>query len=152
VVEPTAETDAVAADVVEAAVEVHRHLGPGLLEDHYKDALEIELEMRGRGVRREVRVPISYKGRPLRRHYSMDLIVDDLVIVEAKAQSATLAVHHAQTISYLRTTGLTVGLLLNFHVPLMKHGITRLVNTRLAPWRPGGEDGELAGAIDPPIE
>jgi GxxExxY protein len=140
--EPSIDTDRVAADVVAAAIEVHRELGPGLLEDHYKDALEIELGLRGRRVEREVRVPIAYKGHPFRRHYAMDFVVDGRVIVEAKAQTMTLAVHRAQTLSYLKTTGLEVGFLLNFHAPLMKHGITRLANTALAPWRPGGDEGE----------
>lgn len=143
--EPDENVDRVAKQVVDAALEVHRHLGPGF-EGHYKDALEMELVWRGLRVVREYRVPVAYKGQPLGRSYHIDMVVDDVLLVEAKATLDTHPVFRAQLLSYLKMTGHQVGLLINFHVPLLKFGITRVANTRLATWRLGANAAGPAAA------
>lgn len=128
--EPSSEVDEIARQVVDSAIEVHRHLGPGLLEDHYKDALQFELRSRDISAEREVPVPVMYKGRPLGRDYALDMLVGGEVVVEATCARILHAVHVAQLLSYLRMTGKQVGFVLNFHERLMKHGITRVAATR----------------------
>ncbi|TNF26777.1 MAG: GxxExxY protein [Deltaproteobacteria bacterium] len=113
--------------IIGAAIEVHRHVGPGLLERAYAVCLTHELRQLGLDVRTEVTMPLVYKGVALDHAYRLDLLVDGAVIVEVKAVKALQPIHTAQLISYLRLSGLTVGLLLNFHVPLLRTGIKRLV-------------------------
>jgi len=110
--------------IIGAAIEVHRALGPGLLEGLYETALCIELDERGIKYARQVRVPAHYKGRSLGT-YIVDLIVEDLVIVEVKSVSHVLPVLEAQLITYLRLTGKRVGLIINFNTQLLKQGIVR---------------------------
>jgi len=117
----------VTASVVDAAIAVHRALGPGLLESAYEGALSIELRARGHDLGVQVRVAAEYRGRPLEGAYRLDLVVDDCVVVELKAVDRVLDVHVAQVLTYLRLTGHRVGLLLNFNVRLMRDGIRRVV-------------------------
>ena len=113
--------------IVESAIEVHRHLGPGLLESAYEECLCHELHMRGVEFRRQVSVPVLYKGMPLDCGYQIDLIVQDEVVVELKAIEKVLPVHQAQLLTYMKLTGKVVGLLVNFNVPVLTQGIIRRV-------------------------
>ena len=116
----------VATAVIGAAIEVHRHLGPGLLESAYELALTHELRLRGVPVLRQVTLPVTYKGVELDEAYRIDLVVCDLVLVEVKAVEALTMVHQAQLLTYLRLSGRRLGLLLNFHVDLMRNGVKRI--------------------------
>jgi GxxExxY protein len=115
--------------IVESAIEVHRTLGgPGLLESVYREALIFELRARERFVEYEKLVPIRYKGQVLRSPLKLDVLVDQLVIIECKAVSDYHPIFEAQTLTYLRLTGLKLGLVVNFGQKLVKHGIHRVVN------------------------
>ena len=114
--------------VVDASITVHSALGPGLLESAYKACLVHELRKRGLTVLTEIPVPIVYDGVVVDVGYKMDLLVEDAVIVEVKAISRLSPVHDAQLLSHLVLSGHKVGLLINFHVRFLKHGIRRLVN------------------------
>ena len=114
--------------VVDAALAVHRALGPGLLESVYVAALAIELAERELKHEREVAIHATYRDHPLGIAYRADLIVESKLLVEVKAVDAIHDAHVAQTLSYLRLTGLRLGLLVNFSAPLLKHGIKRVVN------------------------
>ena len=114
--------------IIGAAIEVHRHLGPGMLESVYEAALAYELAERGIAVERQKPVPLVYKGLKFDEGYRLDLLVGGAVIVELKCVDAILPIHEAQLISYLKLTGLKVGLLINFKVPVLKQGIKRLSN------------------------
>ena len=119
----------ITASVIDAAIEVHRVLGgPGLLESIYEDALVYELELRGIKVQRQLAVPVLYKGCPVRDALRLDLLVADRVIIEVKATEKVLKVHSAQLLTYLRLTHRKLGLVLNFGLPLLKDGISRVVN------------------------
>ena len=113
--------------IVGAAIEVHRHLGPGLLESAYEECLCRELVLRGLRVERQKPLPLSYKGVKLDCGYRMDLVVEDRVLVEVKAVEALAPIHEAQVLTYLRLAGVRVGLLINFNVSVLKQGLTRLV-------------------------
>ena len=115
--------------IVDAAIETHRTLGgPGLLESIYREALAFEIEGRGISVEREKLVPVKYKGRIMKAPLRLDLLVGKLVIVECKALIDHNPVFEAQTLTYLRLTGLKLGLVINFGQRLVKHGIHRVVN------------------------
>ena len=114
-------------EIIAAAIEVHRVLGPGLLESAYEACLIYELESRGLNVERQVALPVRFKGLLLDCGYRLDLVVNDAVIVELKCVSEVAELHKAQLLTYLKLSGKSVGLLLNFNVPLMKHGVTRMV-------------------------
>jgi GxxExxY protein len=115
--------------VVSAALEVHREIGgPGLLEDIYEEALAEELRLRGVLVERQLPVPIVYKGRVLRRPLRLDMKVEKLVLVDNKAVTEWNPVFEAQMLTYLRLTGLRLGLIINFGERLLKAGIHRVVN------------------------
>jgi GxxExxY protein len=109
------------------AIEVHRNLGPGLLESAYEECLCHELHLRGLDFKRQVALPLLYKGLKLDCGYKLDLIVQDQVILELKAVDKLLPIHEAQLLTYLRLTGKRVGLLINFNVPLLTQGIIRKV-------------------------
>lgn len=121
------ETDRVAREIVDAAVEVHRALGPGLLESVYETCLEHELKRRDVEVRRQVQLPVEYKGAQIEAGLRLDLLVEDRVIVELKTVEALAPVHKAQVLTYLKLTGHRLGLLLNFNVSLMRDGIQRII-------------------------
>ena len=114
--------------IIASAIEVHRHLGPGLLESAYEQCLCRELAESGLGFKRQVKLPISYKGTLLDCGYCLDLLVEDKVIVELKSVSQLERIHEAQLLTYLKLTGMKLGLLLNFNVVLLKNGVKRLVN------------------------
>ena len=120
--------DELSHKVIGAAIEVHRMIGPGLLEAVYVECLESELSDQGIRVQREVIVPIRYKGKELAKPLRLDLLVDNCLIVEAKSVDTLLPVHSAQILTYLRMTDLKLGLLLNFNVEVMRQGIKRIVN------------------------
>lgn len=114
--------------VIGCAIEVHRSLGPGLLESAYEACLVHELIDQGLQIQRQLSLPVVYKGARIDAGYVIDLIVDGKVIVELKAVEKILPVHEAQVLTYLKLHGCNVGLLINFHVPVLRHGIKRLVN------------------------
>ena len=114
--------------IIGAAIEVHRQLGPGLLESIYEAVLAYELQGRGVVVERQKSVAISYKELHFDEGFRLDLLVANEVIVELKCVDAILPIHEAQLLSYLKLTGHKVGLLINFKVPILRQGIKRLVN------------------------
>jgi GxxExxY protein len=120
--------NAIGAHVVDAAVRIHRELGPGLLETVYEVVLAKELENRGLRVQRQVPVPILYRGLRFEEGFRADLIVEDKVIVELKSVEQLSKVHPKQVLTYLKLTGLRLGFLLNFGASLMKDGIERIAN------------------------
>ena len=122
--------------VIGAAVEVHRELGPGLLESVYEVCLEHELIMRGVAVQRQVRLPLVYRGLELEVGYRIDLFVADEVVVEVKAVEKLQPIHEAQLLTYLRLSDSRIGLLINFNTPLLKWGLKRVVH-RFPPPSPG---------------
>ena len=113
--------------IIGAAIEVHRQLGPGLLESAYEACLAYELEKAGLQVSRQKILPVVYKEIQLDRGYRLDLVVNELVIVELKVVEELAKVHEAQLLSYLRLSGYPVGLLINFNVKLLKDGVKRKV-------------------------
>ncbi|HUJ21768.1 MAG TPA: GxxExxY protein [Bryobacteraceae bacterium] len=124
----TPREDQVTDQIIGAAIELHRLLGPGLLESAYEECLCYELSLRGLGFQRQVSLPVTYKGVRLACGYKMDLVVEDLVIVELKTVESLQRVHAAQLLSYLRLSGKSVGLLINFNAPILKSGLKRIVN------------------------
>jgi GxxExxY protein len=113
--------------VIGAAMEVHRALGPGLLESAYHECLCRELTVRGIAYERERPIPLEYKGTRLECGYRLDILVASAVVVEIKSVETIAPVHEAQLITYLRLGGWKVGLLINFNVPILKQGIHRRV-------------------------
>jgi GxxExxY protein len=124
--EPDKEVDDLARRVIGAAIEVHRHLGPGYLESVYEEALAVELGLRGIPFERQKPVVVDYKGHGVGQG-RLDLLVGDCLIVELKTVDAFAPIHRAQVISYLKTTGLCLGLLINFKVRQLKDGVRRVV-------------------------
>jgi GxxExxY protein len=118
--------DGITGAVIGAAIDVHRALGPGLLESGYQRCLAYELSLRGVAFVRERPIPILYKGEQVPCGYRADLIVADCVIVEVKAVDKLAPIHHAQMMTYLRLTGLSTGLLINFNVATLTTGIRRV--------------------------
>jgi GxxExxY protein len=114
--------------VIGAAIEVHRALGPGLLESAYEQCLCHELKLRSIGFSRQVPVPVSYKGISLDCGYRIDIFVEELVVLELKTVDKLHPLHEAQLLTYLKLIKAPVGLLINFHVPLLKDGLKRLAN------------------------
>ncbi len=114
--------------IIGAAIEVHKELRAGLLESTYEACLCHELELRGITYERQRELPVVYKGKFIDCAYRLDLVVERLVIVEVKSVEELLPIHEAQLLTYLRLTGLHLGLLLNFNVPLLRDGIKRLVS------------------------
>ncbi len=114
--------------IIGAAIEVHKQLGPGLLESTYQACLCHELELRGISFECEKPLPLEYKGIKLECGYRIDLLVAGLVIVEIKSVEALAPIHEAQLLTYLKLTGIKIGFLINFNVVLLKDGIRRLVH------------------------
>ena len=112
--------------IIGCAIEVHRHLGPGLLESVYEEALCVEFDLQGIHYRRQVTVPANYKGREI-GEYRIDLLVEDSVVAEIKSVERYDPVFEAQVLTYLRVTGKKVGLLINFNSRLLKEGVKRFV-------------------------
>ena len=120
--------DDLTGEIIGAAIEIHRHLGPGLLESAYEECMVFELRKCGLQVESQVALPVLYKGKRLNAGYRIDMRVNQQVIVELKSVRAVESIHKAQLLTYLKLAGIRYGLLLNFNVPLMKHGIHRLLN------------------------
>ena len=114
--------------IIGAAIEVHRALGPGLLESAYEACLVFELIDRGMRVEQQKSLPVTYRGIQLDVGYRLDLLVEDAIIVEIKAVDQLAPIHQAQLLSYLKLSGCHVGLLINFNVKVLKQGIKRVVN------------------------
>jgi GxxExxY protein len=124
----TCEEDRVGAAVVDSAIAVHTALGPGLLEKTYELCLAHELTCRGFHASRQVQLPLRYRDLIVEDAYKIDILVNDLIVVEAKAIEALLPVHRGQLLSYLRLGNYKLGFLLNFNVARMRDGIKRLAN------------------------
>jgi GxxExxY protein len=118
--------DLIAKDVVDAAFKIHTTLGPGLLESAYEACLAHELTKRGYQVERQTPQPIVYDGLQIEVGYRLDILVNGEVILELKAVEQLLPIHHAQLMTYLKLSGKTLGLLINFNVPVIKAGIKRV--------------------------
>lgn len=114
--------------VIGACIEIHRQLGPGLLESAYEECLAYELTQLGVKYQRQLALPVLYKGVRLDCGYRIDLLVEEAVIVELKTVERLLPVHSAQLLTYLKMTHLTVGLLIHFYVPTLRDGIKRIVH------------------------
>lgn len=114
--------------IIGAAIEVHRHLGPGLLESAYEECLCEELLLRKIPFKRQVVLPVTYKSKKLDIGYRIDLLVNDEVVVELKTVESVLPIHETQTLTYMRLGNWQVGLILNFNVTVLKNGIKRLVH------------------------
>jgi GxxExxY protein len=123
----SADIDKITAVVIGAAIEVHRTVGPGLLESAYSQCLCRELQLRGVSFERERPLPLEYKQLRLGCGYRLDLLVSNCVVVEVKAVEALSPVHEAQLLTYMRLGGWHTGLLINFDVPVLKQGIRRKI-------------------------
>ena len=121
--------------IIGACIEVHRYLGPGLLESTYERCLAHELALRNLHFARQQHLPIRYKGTQLDCGYRIDFVVDDTILVEIKAVDSLQPIHTAQVLTYLRLTGLSTGLLVNFNVPVLKSGLRRLTQKEENPSR-----------------
>jgi len=124
----TVEHNRTSSSIIEAAIEVHRTLGPGLLESTYRACLVYELRLHGLAVVSELLVPVRYKELVLDSAYRLDLLVEDAVVVELKAIETVLPVHRAQLLTHLRHTDKQLGLLINFKVERLVLGVDRIVN------------------------
>jgi GxxExxY protein len=125
--EKRAGLERVATIIVDAGLQVHRALGPGLLESAYEHCLCYELQDRGLSIERQVCQSISYRGATLDAGYRLDLMVEHAIVIEVKAVEAVTSLHQAQLLTYLKLSGCPIGFLMNFHVPLFKQGLKRLV-------------------------
>ena len=127
------EIEALATAVVSAAFTVHRTLGPGLLESAYHECLGIELSLAGLRVQREQTLPLNYRGHVIQNAYRIDLLINEQLLVELKTVEAIQPIHRVQVTTYLRLLKLPLGLLINFNVPLIKDGLTRVLNLDFRP-------------------
>lgn len=116
--------------VIGAAIEVHKILGPGLLESAYEACLCRELELHGCHVKRQIYVDLQYKGVQVKRAYRIDVMIDDLLLLEIKAVEEFPAIHKLQMLTYLKLTGKPIGLIINFNVPVLWKGVRRLLNNQ----------------------
>jgi GxxExxY protein len=136
--EPGRPDDLLSDQIIGACIEIHRCVGPGLLESAYEACLCHELSLRAISFRRQVPVPLRYKSVSLDCSYHLDVLVDERIIVEIKAVERLSPLHQAQLLTYLKLTNCEVGLLINFNVPLLKLGIRRLTHQKIcAPRLPG---------------
>jgi len=120
-------TNPISEKTIGAAIEVHRHLGPGLLESTYHTCLCRELELRKVAHHSQIALPIEYKGVRIARGYLIDLLVEDSLIVEIKSVDKLLPIHSSQLMTYMRLQGVSSGLLMNFNVAILPHGIRRIL-------------------------
>jgi GxxExxY protein len=127
------EIEKTCSGVIGAAIEVHRHLGPGLLESAYESCLAYELRQRGIKVEAQQVLPVMYKGLALDAGYRLDLLVEQTLIVEIKSVEELHPIHTAQVLTYLKQMKLSLGLLINFNVPLLRNGIKRIVYKHKTP-------------------
>ena len=124
--EPSKEVDELTRKVIGAAIEVHRALGPGYIESVYEEALAYEISLNNIPYERQVKIKVAYKGRSVGEG-RLDILVAKILPVELKAVEAFAPIHQAQLLSYLKMTGLQLGLLINFNVPLLKQGVKRVI-------------------------
>ena len=122
-----AQRDPLTGRVIELAIEVHRQLGPGLLESAYEECLCYELSQAGLKFERQVALPINYKSIKLDCGYRMDIVVENRVVLELKTVEKILPIHEAQLLTYMKLSQIRTGLILNFNVPMLRDGIKRLV-------------------------
>ncbi len=122
-----ADVEAIAQQIVDGGLQVHRALGPGLLESIYEQCLAHELQSRGLRIERQTALPILYDGLLLEGSYRLDLLIEDRIIVEVKAVEALTRLHEAQLMTYLKLSGRRLGFLMNFNVELFKQGVRRRV-------------------------
>ncbi|MDO9139097.1 MAG: GxxExxY protein [Methylobacter sp.] len=120
--------DNITNQIISAAIEVHRELGSGLIEAIYEEFLSMELTDRNISFERQKIIPILYKKQIIKSNFSLDLLVENKVVVELKAVENSLPIHTAQLLTYLKLTEYRIGLLINFNVPVLKNGIQRVVN------------------------
>jgi len=123
--------DEITEKIIGACIEIHKVIGPGLLESAYEECLCFELSKAGLIFERQKPLPVVYKSVRLDCGYRLDLVVENCVVVELKAVENLMAVHEAQVLTYLKLSGLHVGLLINFNVPVLKQGVKRIVNNFL---------------------
>ena len=126
-VEMVKERDPLTEIVIGSAIEVHRHLGPGLLESVYEECLCRELTLRGIEFNRQVQLPLEYKGVSLECGFRLDILIPEKLIIELKTVEKIMPIHEAQLLTYLKLTSIPTGLLINFNVPVLRHGIRRMV-------------------------
>ncbi len=122
------EEDRLSKEIIGAAIEVHRHLGPGLLESAYEECLCKELAIRDIVFERQKPLEVVYKGITLDCGYKLDIVVEDKVILELKSVNKIESIHEAQLLTYLKLSDIRLGILINFNVPVLKDGIKRIVN------------------------
>lgn len=122
------EIEKIGKQIVHSAFEVHRELGPGLLESVYEICLVSELESKGLFVERQLRIPVHYKGKQLQKKFLIDLMVERTIIIELKAVEMLLPVHEVQLLTYMKLANIKLGYLINFNVSLIKQGIKRKIN------------------------
>lgn len=122
------ERNEITSEIINCAIEVHKQLGPGLMESAYQECLYYELQQAGLTVVKEKSLPIVYKELKLDHGYRIDLLVEDKIVVELKTVDEFINVHYAQILTYLRLGGYELGLLINFNVQLLKNGIKRFIN------------------------
>lgn len=125
------ELNKITEGIIGAAIEIHRNLGPGLLESAYQAALACELNQRGFKVEQQKPLPLLYKEVKLDAGYRLDFLVNEKVVVEVKPSDKIVPIHDAKILSYLKLSGCKVGLLINFNVKLLKNGIKRFINGSL---------------------
>ena len=118
--------------IIGAAIEVHRELGPGLLESVYEECLRSELESQGFVVKTQVDFPLVYKGKNTGKMFRIDMLVNDIFIVELKAVELIKPLHEVQLVTYMKLTNIHMGLIINFNVPVLKEGIKRKINGKLS--------------------
>ena len=121
--------DALTGRIIGLCIDVHRELGPGLLEGAYEEALSYELRRSGIYFERQLVLPVNYKGQSLDCHYKMDIVVERQVVLELKAVDRLLTIHQAQLLTYLKLSGIPLGLLINFNEVILRHGVKRLITT-----------------------
>ncbi len=122
------ELNEISKKIIGAAIQIHRTLGPGLLESTYEACLKYELEKRGLKIQSQVGLPVIYDGMKIDLGCRLDILVEDAIIIELKAVNTITPLHEAQLLSYLKLSGKHLGLLINFNVTLLKDGITRRIN------------------------
>lgn len=118
----------ITAKILDASIDVHKNLGPGLLESVYEHCLYRELQNRGLNVKQQVYLPVIYKGEDIDLNFRMDLLVEDEIVIELKSVETILPIHEAQILTYLKLADKKLGLLINFNVPLLKNGFKRFIN------------------------
>jgi GxxExxY protein len=124
----SSELNRLSREVIGAAIEVHKELGPGLLESAYEACLCHELDIRGIEYERQLNVPVRYKGKELDCGYRIDILVNEALVIELKSCEGIQQIHRAQLLTYMKLLNLQMGLILNFNVHLMKEGIVRILN------------------------